>query len=72
MAINPVASGSSAQVIRPQPQAAQTSPAELAKEAEKVRQAKKDEQANAAEATKAKPFVNTQGQTTGNAVNTLA
>lgn len=67
MAINAVASGSSAQAVRPQPQADQK--AELAKLAEQAKQTKLAEQADQA---KPKPVVNPQGQTTGNIINTVA
>lgn len=69
MAINPVTSGSSYQATRPQPQADQT---EQAKQARKAEQAKQAEQAQPKEEPKAKPVVNTQGQTTGNIVNTTS
>jgi hypothetical protein len=72
MAINPVAPGSSSQAILPQPQADRTKQAELAKQAEQAKQAELAEQAKPTEAPKAKPTVNTQGQTTGSVVNTVA
>jgi hypothetical protein len=63
MTINSVASGSSTQVVRPQPPADQTRQAELAKQAEQAKQK---------EETKAQPVVNTQGQATGSVINTAA
>jgi len=70
MAINPVAPGSGSQAVRPQPQADQTRQAELAKQAEQAKQARRDEQSKQAEEAKPQPVVNTQGQTTGNVINT--
>lgn len=69
MAINPVASGSSYPAARPQPHADRTEQTEQARKAEQAKQA---EQTRPSEEPKAKPVVNTQGQTTGKTINTTS
>lgn len=70
MATSPVSSGSSSPVTRSQPQVDQARQAE--QQARKAEQAKQAEQVKPTEEPKAKPIVNTQGQTTGNTINTTS
>lgn len=72
MAINPVTSGPSYQPVRPQPQADNTEQTEQAQKIEQAKQARQSEQIKPTEEPKAKPVVNTQGQTTGNSINTTS
>lgn len=72
MAINSVTSGSSTQAILPQPPADQSKRAELAKQGEQAKQVKQAEQTRQPEEVKPKSSVNTQGQTTGSVIDTVA
>ena len=73
MAINSVASGSSTQATLPKPPVDKTRQVEeLAKQAEQAKLAKQAEQTQQPEEAKPKPVVNTQGQTTGSVIDTVA